>query len=95
MGGIFGGFTPVEWESGDEWKVDYSQKSFLFTMKNPHNIPARRCGLKAERKGEAIDCNSEQGDIMVLLHQRHLTGREYRFHGFEEKFQVKQIEITN
>jgi hypothetical protein len=43
-GNIFGGFTPVPWESrawdGNEdnrRKVDRSQKSFLFTLKNPHN----------------------------------------------------------
>jgi hypothetical protein len=70
-GNIFGGFTPVEWESrvwnrkgGDRnncRKADDSQKSFLFTLKNPHNIPARRFGLKAERKHEAIYCSSGMG----------------------------------
>jgi hypothetical protein len=70
-GHIFGGFTPVEWESrkwngmaGDEsncWKADDSLKSFLFTLKNPHNIPARRFALKAKRKHLAIDCDSGWG----------------------------------
>jgi hypothetical protein len=57
-GNIFGGFTPVAWASR-EWygnsrdddncaKPDDSQKSFLFTLKNPHNIAARRFWLKAE-----------------------------------------------
>jgi hypothetical protein len=48
-GNILGGFTPVERESpvwnGSEnncWKADNSEKSFLFTLKNPHSIPARR-----------------------------------------------------
>jgi hypothetical protein len=62
-GNIFGGFTPVEWESrkwnkkreseGNSWKADPSLKSFLFTLKNPHNIPARRFALKAEKAREA------------------------------------------
>jgi hypothetical protein len=56
-GNIFGGFTPLEWESwvwnGNSWdedgrfKADDSLKSFLFTLKNPHDIPARRFALKA------------------------------------------------
>jgi hypothetical protein len=54
-GNIFGGFTPVKWESGgSHYKADNSQKSFLFTLKNPHNIPARRFVLKSEEKHKAI-----------------------------------------
>jgi hypothetical protein len=69
-GNIFGGFTPLEWESSKKrwlrdnepfFKADPSLKSFLFTLKNPHNIPARRFALKAERKDRAISCNSECG----------------------------------
>jgi hypothetical protein len=67
-GNIFGGFTPVEWESRVwngkrdwEWKADDSQKSFLFTLKNPENIPARRFALKAEKKHRAIHCDSKWG----------------------------------
>jgi hypothetical protein len=39
----------VEWDSRTpkyKWDDD-SEKSFLFTLKNPHNIPARRFALKA------------------------------------------------
>jgi hypothetical protein len=41
-GNIFGGFPPVEWESLSGWKYqpDDSRKSFMFTLKNPHNIAA-------------------------------------------------------
>jgi hypothetical protein len=69
-GNIFGGFTPLEWESRvwDEsvsgqncFKADDSLKSFLFTLKNPHNIPARRFVLDAEEEYPAIDCDSEWG----------------------------------
>jgi hypothetical protein len=74
-GNIFGGFTPVEWESRTDWpysKADPSMKSFLFTLKNPHNVPARKFALKAERMDMAIQCYSSCGpffgyiDICVL-----------------------------
>jgi hypothetical protein len=70
-GNIFGGFTPVEWESrvwnGKKWdennclKGDDSLKTFIFTLKNPHNMPARRFTLKSDKKYRAIFCNSERG----------------------------------
>jgi hypothetical protein len=70
-GNIFGGFTPVEWESrawngkygieSNLWKADDSLLSFVFTLKNPHNVPARRFALKAEKKNEAIYCDSKWG----------------------------------
>jgi hypothetical protein len=49
-GNIFGGFTPVEWKSSThvKFKADASLKSFLFTLKNPHNVPARRFALRPE-----------------------------------------------
>jgi hypothetical protein len=68
-GNIFGGFTRVEWESrawnmklgceNNLGKADPSLKSFLFTLRNPHNVPARRFALKAEMKDKAISCESE------------------------------------
>jgi hypothetical protein len=72
-GNIFGGFTPVEWESSEprgKDKADPSLKSFIFTLKNPQNVPARRFALKAEEKDEAIYCSSKWGpwfscDIVV------------------------------
>jgi hypothetical protein len=58
----------VEWESQelegygrDCLKADPSLKSFLFTLKNPHNVPARRFALKAEKKDEAPFCNFDSG----------------------------------
>jgi hypothetical protein len=51
-------------------KADPSLKSFIFTLKNPHNFPARRFALKAERKDNAILCDSKRGpyfcDIAVF-----------------------------
>jgi hypothetical protein len=62
-GNVFGSFTPTEWESHawDFWKADNSLRSFLFTLKNPRNIPAKRFALKAEQKHRAIRCNSYWG----------------------------------
>jgi hypothetical protein len=67
-GNIFGGFTPVEWES-HKWngkkgkdrntrKCDDSLRSFLFTLRNPHGVPPRKLALRAEMKQYAIRCNS-------------------------------------
>jgi hypothetical protein len=65
-GNIFGGFTPVEWESPktSKFKTDDNLKSFLFTLKNPHNIPARIFALKPEGKELAIQCQSGEGPII-------------------------------
>jgi hypothetical protein len=71
-GNIFGGFAPVEWEpplwneryadnENNCIKADESLKSFLFTLKNPHNVPARKFSLKAEKKHAAIWCGSDWG----------------------------------
>jgi hypothetical protein len=57
-GNVFGGFTPVEWESAPgTLKCDNSLGSFLFTLRNPHGVPPRKFALKAEWKQYAIKCN--------------------------------------
>jgi uncharacterized coiled-coil protein SlyX len=70
-GNIFGGFTPVKWESrrhekkhgqkDNRFKADSSLQSFLFTLKNPHNFPAGKFALKAEKKDRAIWCAPSWG----------------------------------
>jgi hypothetical protein len=62
-GNIFVGFTPVEWESiaFSTHKADPSLKSFLFTLRNPHNFPPRRFALNPEKKDESICCDSKSG----------------------------------
>jgi hypothetical protein len=51
-------------------RSDRNIESFLFTLKNSNNIPARRPALKAEKKGRAIGCWSDLGpefyDIRVF-----------------------------
>jgi hypothetical protein len=70
-GNVFGGFTPVKWKSrewngkdGDEdnrFKGDDSLRSFLFTLKNPHGVPARKFVLRAEKRQRAISCSTRWG----------------------------------
>jgi hypothetical protein len=43
------------------FKADQSLKSFVFTLKNPRNSPARKFALKAERKGRALICDYSCG----------------------------------
>jgi hypothetical protein len=68
-GNIFGGFTPVEWESPEHCKskADPTLKSFLFTLKNPHNVPARSFALKREHRNGAIRCLSVRGPFFSDL----------------------------
>jgi hypothetical protein len=70
---VFGGFTPVEWESrvwnGKMWeknncpKADDSMKTFIFTLRNPYDVPARKFSLKPDWKQYAIYCDGEQGPV--------------------------------
>jgi hypothetical protein len=38
---IFGGYTPLSWNSRQGVVSDPSLASFIFTIKNPHDIPAQ------------------------------------------------------
>jgi hypothetical protein len=63
-GNVFSGFTPLEWESpwfDGKCKCDDSLKSFISTLKDPHNIPVRKFASMAEKKQNAIHCNSSLG----------------------------------
>jgi hypothetical protein len=57
---LFGGFTPMKWESPDnqKYKGYDSLWSFLLTLRNPHGIPPRKFALRAEMKQDAICCYS-------------------------------------
>jgi hypothetical protein len=77
-GNIFGGFTPVKWESSSQpphHRPDGSGRSFLFTLKNPHNLPPRKFGLV--KTDTAIICNSLHGpdflDISVRDNSKGIT----------------------
>jgi hypothetical protein len=61
-GNIFGGYATLEWESGkDQDKKDKNLKSFLFTLKNPRDIPASQFPLKPECNDQAICCRASWG----------------------------------
>jgi hypothetical protein len=79
-GNIFGGFTPVEWESREprravsaRLKGDPSLASFLFTVKNPHGFHASKFALRPEKQGRAIDCDSRCGPNFCDLCVRDLS----------------------
>jgi hypothetical protein len=55
-GYVFGGFTPVAWDSSGNYKEDTSDRSFLFTMKNPRGSDGLKFALTHPLK--AIYCNS-------------------------------------
>jgi hypothetical protein len=62
-GNIFGGFTPVEWELESGHKADPSLKSFIFTLKNPHNVPPRRFALLPHRENLSMWCKRDHGPV--------------------------------
>jgi hypothetical protein len=57
-GDIFGGYNPVKWNNPDSIDVWASaigtEKSFIFTLTNPHNIPMRKFPVKYEMSYRAI-----------------------------------------
>jgi hypothetical protein len=56
-GWIFGGYAHCKWpENNNAWSGDPSQKSFLFTLKNPHNIPPRRFAMDSAKKDYVLYC---------------------------------------
>jgi hypothetical protein len=58
-GFIFGGFTPIPWDSSNGYKSDPSEKSFVFTLKNANNISPRT--FKLSNASYAIHCQSGYG----------------------------------
>jgi hypothetical protein len=57
-GFIFGGFTPVAWDSSGQRKGDRTERSFLFTLKNPHNLPPRKFRLALGQESSSIKVSS-------------------------------------
>jgi hypothetical protein len=50
---------------------------YIFTLKNPHNFLARRFALKAEKKDEAIYCNSSGGPNFDDIGVRDAVGKSF------------------
>jgi hypothetical protein len=57
---IFGGFTPISWDSSGLWKTDNSQQSFLFSVQDPRNSDPRSFSL-VNSSSYAIYCHSSYG----------------------------------
>jgi hypothetical protein len=47
---IFGGYTPLAWNSRNLYVSDPSLQSFIFTLKNPHNLPSQIFKQKQQEK---------------------------------------------
>jgi hypothetical protein len=72
-GSIFGGFTPIAWESvvwnmkcnseNNCLREDASQKSFVFTVKNPWNTGPKRFPLRREQQSQAVFCYRLYGPV--------------------------------
>jgi hypothetical protein len=62
-GSVFGGYTPVAWHSRNAYISDTNVKSFLFTLKNPHDIEPRIFPLKPDQARYAIYGSSGCGPI--------------------------------
>jgi hypothetical protein len=60
-GNLFGGFTPITWESECRTKCDESCTSFLFTIKNPHGVPPTIFCLREAKKDFAVFCYEGYG----------------------------------
>jgi hypothetical protein len=94
-GNIFGGFTPVEWESRARYngcKADPSLTKFLFTLKNSCNVPARRFALKAGKKHEAPQTPKVTLSTLAGITPTTLDWTGRVFTG-SWNFQVKEIEV--
>jgi hypothetical protein len=55
-GDVFGGFTPLKWNSSRGWVFDETRESCLFTLRNQHNCSPRRFPLKPDNQRGAISC---------------------------------------
>jgi hypothetical protein len=72
-GNVFGGFTPVAWESrawnNRLWaenncpKGDPSGQTFLFTLVNPWNVRPKKFSLRPGWERYAIYCDAAQGPV--------------------------------
>jgi hypothetical protein len=63
---IFGGYTPLAWNSTGGYVSDPSLTSFLFTIKNPHNLPEQI--FKQKQEGYAIHNGSAYGPTFGARH---------------------------
>jgi hypothetical protein len=58
---IFGGFSSLAWDSSGQWKADNARKSFVFSVRNPHNIADKKFSLT--NPTNTIFCYSSYGPL--------------------------------
>jgi hypothetical protein len=94
-GNIFGGFTPVKWVSNSFDMTAPSLNSFLFTLKNPHNVPPRRFALKAKANDQSIWRNSNCGPHFydIGVHDSCHENTDSATFMISNWFQVNEIEV--
>jgi hypothetical protein len=69
-GYVFGGFTPIAWDSSNSDKADSSELSFLFTIKNPRGEEFRR--FSVINSSRAIGCWASSGPIFGDTYDIHV-----------------------
>lgn len=65
QGYLFGGYTPLAWDSKSYNK--HSTEGFIFTLTNPHKIPPTKY-TRNQQDSRAIYCNSSFGPVFGNLH---------------------------
>jgi hypothetical protein len=68
---IFGGFSSLSWDSSNQWKIDNERNSFLFSVRNPHNITDRKFSLT--NPTNTIYCVSSYGPTFGGNHDIHVA----------------------
>jgi hypothetical protein len=63
---IFGGYTPLSWDSSNAYKTDSSHQSFVFTISNPHQIGSRKFRLKPDQAHSAIGRSKVMARFLAL-----------------------------
>jgi hypothetical protein len=69
-GYIFGGFTPIAWDSNSGDKADNTGKSFLFSLKNPRNTEPKIFPLS--NPSQAIAGSASYGPIFGSNNDIHV-----------------------
>jgi len=69
-GWMFGGFTTQSWSGNPVWKKD--PQAFIFTLTNPHNIPATKFSIKDGEQQHAIYVHGGYGPTFGLGHDIHI-----------------------
>jgi hypothetical protein len=68
---IFGGFTPIAWDSSGSYKSDSSQKSFLFTVKWARGSEGRQ--FMMANSANAIYCHPSYGPTFGNNHDLYVA----------------------